>query len=333
MQVQQDTPEGFAAVAMPRNGACAVALRELRASLLQRMEIASAVRLLSRQVSARDFYVTFGFLLGGLAGQAYAFASGAWWLSPFMLLIQLFGFAALTSLAHESWHGRSHPQRRVDRWFSRWIYSGLLLFDSDLQTRDHQAHHRSPGEPDDPTGLVWTIPLPRFRLFLLSSALIIPAVVMKIRFLLTGKRLDQNFTDDQRRASPRLWFSILVMQAPMALLMLWISPLALLMGYLLPNSLAFVMTRIREYREHAQLPDGTTAVYDVLCSDFERLLIPGGYFNYHVVHHLFPEIPQRKLPELYRLIARTVDMRGGYYGRTPMIARKQSYLQPAADPL
>ncbi len=303
----------------------AIVLRDLRRSLLKQPAIAQSVRELRGQVSMRDFYVSMGCLLLGVGGQAYAVQFQPW-LVPVFLLIFLMGVAGASSLAHESWHGRSVPNKKLDRWLSRWVYTPLLLTDNDQLARDNYPHHKITGEPDDPQAFIWRLPWSEFRSIQIRSFLVFPAIYKMVAAMITGQRADYGFTDDAHRASPKVLLSIIAVHVPWALGLLWVSPWAFVFGYLIAMPFASLGVQQRQYREHALLPDGSAAVYDLLCSNLERVLIPGGYFNYHIVHHVFPEIPQRALPKLYDVISNTIDMEKDYYGLSPQLGLKRSYL-------
>jgi fatty acid desaturase len=242
------------------------------------------------------------------------------------------GFAGVSSLAHESWHNRSVSNKKFDRWLSRWVYTPLLMTDNDQLARDHYPHHRIPGEPDDPQAFIWNYSWPEFRNVQIGSLLILPAMYKVVVTLITGKRAEYGFTDKTHSASARVLLAIIVVHVPWALGLLWVSPWAFLFGYLIALPLGALGAQQRQYREHARLPDGSAAVYDLLCNTLERVLIPGGYFNYHIVHHVFPEIPQRALPKLYAVISNTIDMQKDYYGLSPQLGLKRSYLNDVVVP-
>jgi fatty acid desaturase len=248
------------------------------------------------------------------------------WLIPVFLLTLLTGIAGISSLAHESWHRRSVPNKKFDRWLSQWLFTPLLLLDNEQQARDHYLHHRVTGEPDDPQAFIWGLPWKEFRNIQIGVLLVLPAIYKIAVVLLTGKRADCGFTDSTHRASSKVLLSIMVVHAPWALGLLWVSPWALLFGYVIALPLGSIAAQQRQYREHARLSDGSAVVYDTLCSNLERVLIPGGFFNYHIVHHVFPEIPQRALPKLYSVISQSIDMKKDYYGSSPQLGLKHSYL-------
>lgn len=304
-------------------------LRDLRRSLLQHDAIRDAVQALRKPVSAWDFWFSVAALFGGGVFQAFA-VSHLPWLLPLGLVVQLIGLAGLQSLAHESWHRRAHPNRRFERWVARWLIHPTILSSHEALSRDHVIHHRRPGEPSDPSSTVWAQTGSEFGRSLVHRLTILPAVWGIARGLFTGQRGSHNWQGDDHKASTGVWVGIGFLHGLWAGTLFSVSPWALLVAYVLPLVLGSVLVNIREYREHARLPDGRTAVFDLLCNDFERLLIPGGYFNLHALHHIFPEVPQRQLPRLYRVIDRTIDMRSEYYGVTPQVGRRDSYLRVPA---
>lgn len=304
-------------------------MRDLRHTLLENAGIASKVRELRGPISSRDCYVSFGSLLLGTVGQGWAVSSAPFSI-PLFLFLQLVGLAGLQSLAHESWHHRAHPNRAVDRWIREWAVGSILLVQNRALAADHKLHHRMPGEPEDPSNTVWAQSEAEMRRSILQRLLILPMVVRLVRGLLTGRRPGQNWSGDAHRARPSQLLGMLLVHGVWAGGLLWVSVPALVVGYVIPLPIASSAAHLREYREHARLSGGRTAVYDLLCPQLERVLIPGGYFNLHALHHTFPEIPQRRLPQLYRFLERTIDMQRDYYGFSPQVGRKQSYLRRAA---
>ena len=303
----------------------AVVLRDLRRTLLDYPAIGDSVRELRGKVSMRDFYVSMGCLLTGIFGQVYAVQYQPW-LIPVFLLVFLAGVSGCSSLAHEAWHRRSVPNKKFDRWLSQWVYTPLFLLDNEAQGRAHHFHHKVTGEPGDPQAFLWGLPWKEFRNMQLGVLLVLPAIYKMGYQLLTGKRADSGWTDDTHKGSPRVLLAIIIVHTPWALGLLWVSPWAFLVGYLFALPLGSVAAQQRQYREHARLTDGSAVVYDLLCSNLERILIPGGYFNLHILHHVFPEIPQRGLPKLYDVISKTIDMKNDYYGFSPQLGLKHSYL-------
>lgn len=302
-----------------------VVLRDLRQSLLKHPEIKQSVSELRGHISMRDFWVSTVCLLLGTAGQAYA-VHYAPWLVPILLFLALVGIAGWVSLSHESWHGRAVSNKAFDRWLFKWGLSAFILTNNEEHGRDHKLHHRVTGEPEDPQSHVWDQPWEEYRNAQIGTFLLFPAVFKMAKAMLTGKRDDSGYQDESRRASPGILLGIVLLHGTWALGLLWASPWAFLFGYLIPLPWGSVCAQHRQYSEHARLPDGSTAVYDLLCNDLERILIPGGYFNYHILHHTFPEVPQRALPKLYKVISETVDMEKDYYGLSPQLGLKRSYL-------
>lgn len=304
-------------------------LRALRLRLVARPEIAEAVKRCRGPVSRRDFLVSAACLVLGSVAQALAVLHAPL-LIPACLFVQVVGITGFNSLAHESWHKMAYPGREASRFVAVWIIAPLLLRNFDAPAEDHIIHHKMPGEAEDPSSGVWAQSREEFRRSMLSRALIVPAAVEVLRGLVTGKRPNTNWKDDSHKLSAAELGRIALVHGPWAVLMAWASPLALAVGWALPMALGSAAAHLREYAEHERLAEGRTSVYDTLCPTWQRLLIPGGYFNLHALHHIFPEIPQRRLPELYETIARTVDMEREYYGYSPQVGLRRSYLSAFA---
>ncbi len=300
-------------------------LRALRLKLVARPEIAEAVKRCRGPVSRRDFLASGACLALGSVAQALAVLHAPL-LIPACLFVQLVGIAGFNSLAHESWHRIAYPGREASRFIAVWIVAPLLLRSVDASAADYVVHHKMPGEPEDPSSGAWTRSQEEFKRSMLRRALIAPAAVEALRGMVIGARPHTNWKDDSHKLSGPELGRVALIHVPWALLMAWASPVAVVVGWALPMALASAAAHLRAYAEHERLAEGRTCVYDTLCPPWQRLLIAGGYFNLHALHHLFPEIPQRRLPELYETIAKTVDMTREYYGYSAQVGLRRSYL-------
>jgi len=68
-----------------------------------------------------------------------------------------------------------------------------------------------------------------------------------------------------------------------------------------------VITRVRNIAEHAVVPDNEDPFRNTrttLAGPLERLFVAPYHVNYHLEHHLLPNVPCSNLPLLHALIAR-----------------------------
>lgn len=308
-------------------------LRELRRTLVAHPQIADAAKRLRLPVRRRDFLLSCALLITGIALQPIALLRAPWAV-PALLLLELAGIAGVNSLAHESWHKVAYPGKLGNRIVSEWVIAPLLLRNYERPREDHILHHKLPGEQEDPTSGVWAQQPHEFRRSIIGRMLVVPAAIDVLRGMITGQRAHTNWQGDEHKMSAVDVARIALIHGSWVVYLawacwptLWAVPIAWLCGWAMPMALGSAAAHLREYSEHARLPDGRTLVYDTLCPTWQRLLIPGGFFNYHALHHMFPEIPQRNLPVLYAAIAETVDMGRDYYGFSPQVALQHSYLR------
>lgn len=296
----------------------------VRRALLGHDEVASYVRSSRSRISGIDFVVAFGCLFGGAALGAFAMRRMPA-LIPIAVILQVAGFAGFFSLNHEGWHRRSTPWG--ERFFSRYVIQPIVLGFYTPQQEDHARHHRNAGEPNDPSFEIWALPEREFRHAVFTQILFVPKVIQILRRTLSGRRSN---TDAARKHSHRGsvggLVALVAFHGTWAGALLLASPWSLLTSYVVPLSCAAALGHLREYREHERLSNGSSAVYDTLCHPFERLFIAGGRFNLHALHHVFPEVPQRQLPGLHRIISGDPELERKYYEHTPRIARRRTYL-------
>ncbi|MDX2170056.1 MAG: fatty acid desaturase [Deltaproteobacteria bacterium] len=308
------------------DGSLVRVLRDVRRGLLREARIAAGLAAARERTSARQFAVAVAAFVAGTAGVALA-VRHAWWLVPLGIALQMIGLAGFVSLNHEAWHGRALPWRGWNDLALEWFLAPILFLDGRTYAEIHRVHHRAPGELDDVSRPLWSLSGAQLRALLLKRALIVPAAIDVVRRL-TGLAARGAPVGGVGAAPPvtRNLPRILLAQA------LWAGPLlassvaAFVCGYVLPLVLGSICSILREYREHTRQADGRLAVHDTLCSRAERLIIAGGHFNLHALHHIFPEVPQGELPAFYRTIATTVDVDRALYGVSPLVSARRTYL-------
>lgn len=307
-----------------------VVLRNLRRSLLKHPEIARAAKDLRDQVGYRDAIASIGLFLVGTAATAWT-ALHQPLLAWLPMVVQLFGLTGIRSLAHEAWHGRCVQSPRLDRWLSDWLVNPIFLLAPSVVTADHQAHHRLTGDPEDPQDQ-WRQSDAQFQAATLRRVLVLPALLGHVRRVITREEPAAAPRDPGPPVGGAPIARVALVHGVWAVSMALVGTYAVLFAYLVPFVLSAILGSYREFREHAVVGEGLVSVHDTLCSDFERLLFAGGYFNLHCLHHAFPEIPQRQLPELYRVIQSSVDMTTDYYGFHTLIQLKHSYVRGSRLP-
>jgi fatty acid desaturase len=198
-------------------------------------------------------------------------------------------------LMHEGMHGVLFPNRRWNWLVSVLLGSAFLMSFSAYRVL-HLRHHRYLGGPRDPDDyhnysrslpMVWFLHFVRLTAGPLLYLVLIPALALKYGSAGQRKLICLEYT--MLLAA----YSLLLRLFPAReLLLTWAVPL-LIMG---------LFTAIRGFTQH-----GITEAADPYLAS--RTMLPNpvvAFFllneNYHLEHHLFPEIPSYHLPQLHRLI-------------------------------
>jgi fatty acid desaturase len=284
--------------------------------------------------SGLDLLFAAATFFGGIALVLYG-SNGALLIGGLGVIGIIAALTCVSSLTHESWHSSLSPSRDLNDFLSRWILSPLLFADFDAQRQKHLLHHIHLGEDDDPEGPLYRMATSDFLWMLMSRACVLPTLFR----ILTSKKTDNNATPSLVSLAGLLRIGLI--QGSWAVIIIagsWIwhgslisVGLALAFGYLLPLMLASFMVAVRGHREHyVDQATAKTITCDTNCVVVERWLVAGGAFNWHVCHHLFPEIPQRHLSRFARLL-REHGMGSCYDTPNSPIAARRSYLSSTPE--
>src|SRR5262245_20033257 len=253
-------------------------------------------------------------------------------------VVLVFALSCVSALNHEAWHRHLSRSERVNDFLSGWILSPLVVADFEIQQQNHLQHHAYLGEDADPDGQLYRMSTRALALMLLGRVLVVP-YLLKVAGLRQEASANPSAGQLLRVSSlPRialihsLWVATVVAGAWLVSGDMVATALALLFGYALPLLLASFMIAIRGHREHhVDGVTGRTVTCDTDCFFMERWLIAGGRFNWHACHHLFPEVPQRFLPQLGELIRTHREVARHYDGVGSSIAARTSYFSSMPD--
>jgi len=227
--------------------------------------------------------------------------AAALWL-PLGILLAALAIAQHSSLSHEALHGHPFANPRAN---AAAIWPALGLMVPYARFRDtHLAHHNDAllTDPyDDPESnyldpVVWAR-LPRaaraalrFNNTLLGRLVIGPVIGMAI-FLRGDWRAIRAGDAVIRRA----WLAHLAATLPV-LIWVWAAPMPI-WAYLIAAYGAMSLLKIRTFLEHRAhiRASGRTVVIE----DRGPLALLFLNNNYHVVHHMHPQVPWYRLPQLY----------------------------------
>ena len=226
----------------------------------------------------------------------------ALWL-PLAVAITALMLALHSSLSHEALHG--HPFRA--RWLNEaLVFAAIGLFIPYIRFRDtHLAHHRDENltDPyDDPESnyldpAVWQrLPRPMQVLLRFNNTLfgrlVIGPVVAQVNFIGADWRLV--LAGDKGVAWAWVWHFVGIV--PVALWLAYVAQMPV-WAYVLAAYIGISIIKIRTFLEHCayeQVNGRTVVIEDQGWLSFMFL-----NNNFHLVHHMRPEVAWYALPRLY----------------------------------
>jgi fatty acid desaturase len=219
---------------------------------------------------------------------------GAWLLRAAGVGVSALALNAVVLLLHEGMHGALFRSTRLNHAASVLLGACIGMSFTAYRTL-HTLHHDALGTDDDPDdyhaytrrpGLFWLLQGVRLTVGAALYLVAIP-VVATIRRPETSRAIAAEYA---------------VMAALYAAAFAFVPLDALVWGWLIPLPVVAVMVQVRGLTQH-----GLTDRHDALLAS--RTVRPSplvAFFllneNYHLEHHLFPEVPSYHLPALHRLV-------------------------------
>ena len=202
---------------------------------------------------------------------------------------------AFVLLLHEGMHHTLFRRPFWNRWVSVLLGAPVLMSFSAYQVM-HLRHHAFLGDPRDPDDYhnytrgrrrVWLMHTCRLLFGAFLYLLMIPLLALRFGSRSELRRLCEEYA---------------VLVALYTAVALTVPGMVLLLGWFLPVVLVAYMTNIRGFAQH-----GLTDAHDPYLASRTMKPHPVIAFcllseNYHLEHHLFPEVPSYHLAELHRLI-------------------------------
>jgi fatty acid desaturase/membrane-associated phospholipid phosphatase len=259
---------------------------------------------------ALEFAVFIALAVWGVWLTATSWTNSRWFLLAAGIPVTALALNAFVLLMHDGMHSSLFPNRRWNRIGS--VLLGATFFMSYSAYRVlHARHHRFLGDsrdPDDyrnylprPRVLLWSLHFMRLSVGPLLYLALIPVLALK------------HGTGEERR---HILAEYLFLLAAYSVLLRFVPGALLLIAWLVPLLMVAAFTAIRGFTQH-----GITDASDPYIAS--RTILPNplvGFFllheNYHLEHHLFPEVPSYHLPRLHRLI----------WPRLPRVVSGRSYL-------
>lgn len=259
---------------------------------------------------ALEFAVFIALAVCGVGLTVTSWTNSRWFLLAAGIPITALALNAFVLLMHDGMHSSLFLNRRWNRIGS--VLLGATFFMSYSAYRVlHTRHHRFLGDsrdPDDyqnylprPRPLLWSLHFMRLSVGPILYLVLIPVLALKYA------------TGEERR---HILAEYLFLLAAYSVLWRLVPGALLLVGWLVPLLIVATLTAIRGFTQH-----GITDASDPFIAS--RTILPNpvvGFFllheNYHLEHHLFPEVPSYQLPCLHQLI----------WPRLPRMVSGRSYL-------
>lgn len=254
----------------------------------------------------RDIIIWLG-LMGG-------FASLTGWLwGDWYAIIPLYIYSVLYSTGsqsreHETGHGTAFKTKALNQFFFE-LTSFMVLRESFLRTKSHDTHHLHTIITDKDPEIVTPVP-PNYRALLANLFMVdrclrgLTDTIIHALNLLTEKDRHSGHTALPVGAAgkARLWILILAATAALSLYLsswlpvLLIGPLPTMFGGSLRHFFALsqhvgLVQNVRDYRLNTR----TIHLGPVLGFLYMNM-------QYHLEHHLYPNVPYYNLPALHELI-------------------------------
>jgi beta-carotene hydroxylase len=230
-------------------------------------------------------------LFAGLA------AAGWWWATPLCMFVI---FVAVVTVTHDAVHGCLGLRRRSTDWAL--FALGLVLLESGHAYRiTHLQHHRTFPGPDDPEGYP-------ARLSFLGACCYGPVFLVRLWFW-AYRRADRG----QRR-----WLAAEAC-APLLALVAGVALWPLTKGVLVYVAMAvvgsWVYPLLTVYLPHHDFGDTPWTQTRTV----RGRLLPKVFLEltYHLEHHLYPQVPSHRLPELSRRLEPVLRAAGVTPRRVP----------------
>jgi fatty acid desaturase/membrane-associated phospholipid phosphatase len=263
---------------------------------------------------ALEFACFFGLAAVGFSLSVIGQANSRWPLLLGGIVLTALALNAFVLLMHDGMHSTLFRNRRAN-YFSSVLLGSTFLMSFSAYRILHTRHHKFLGDPRDPDDyrnyvqvrpLLWSLHFVRLTLGPVLYLALIPLLALKY---------GQNA--DRRRVLGEYAFLLAVYST----LFRFVPVHILFLSWLVPLLIVGSMTAIRGFTQH-----GITDATDPLLAS--RTVLPNpiiGFFllheNYHLEHHLFPEIPSYHLPRLHRLIWRRLPRAVSSRGYLTFLAR------------
>lgn len=255
-------------------------------------------------------FLCFGSLgVGSVWLTVSSWAAGQTWLTAPGVLGTALALNAFVLLMHDGMHSTLFRDRHWNRFGSVLLGSTFLMSFSAYRVM-HTRHHTFLGDARDPDDYRNYVRRQPFLWYLHFVRLMVGPSLYLV--LIPAMALRHGSNRDRRQ----IFREYLFLFALYGLLLRLVPAPLLLVAWLIPLVIVGVFTAIRGFTQH-----GITDASDPYLAS--RTIMPNriiGFLllheNYHLEHHLFPEVPSYHLPQLHKLI----------WSRLPRAVSGRSYL-------
>ncbi|MBZ0253194.1 MAG: fatty acid desaturase family protein, partial [Candidatus Methylomirabilis sp.] len=255
-------------------------------------------------------------------------------------------------LMHECAHKSLFRTKWMNEVFGQWLCAYPIRFDMLRYRAEHMVHHKYAQTDRDPD--LWlTAPFPTtprgLRRKLTRDLLgqtglrrVVGLFLLDIGYLegsapKVTKNANWTPREGLRRGFERLWRPVLFHAAFLAILTAFGHPELFLLWWAAYMTTYSVVLRIRAIAEHSVVPDVTDPwrhTRTTLASPLERAFLAPNWVNYHLEHHLIPNVPCYNLPAMHRMLrdrgalAETDAAVAKGYGEVLRLAASAQAVQP-----
>lgn len=222
----------------------------------------------------------------------------------------------LAVLMHDAGHGMLFKTPILNTLLGNWLVAHILFLDVQQYGKQHNYHHAYAGTPNDPD-------INNFKAYPINSSSLRRKIardlagITGIKFFIGLALNKTGLMDKGAQQWPLIAKGILVNSLLFLLLwsfnvaaLYWLWMMAFLTSYML-------FLRIRQVAEHgavrsAQSKDPREFTRTTVVNWLGKLLLAPANVHYHVEHHLLPNVPCYRLPQLHRELVKT-----GFFEKHP----------------
>lgn len=248
---------------------------------------------------------------------------------------------ALLIVVHEGVHYRLSNNRRLNDWISDVFAAFPIFFCTHGYRLNHLAHHRHLNTEKDPDWArkshlrEWQFPQAGGELLRTMTKVMVTSwwKMIQLFWTLSGVSHGETWSDPTRR---RVLLKKIAFYGFLAVCLSATSSWGVFARYWLVPYL-FVMPlveRVRSISEHFGISyqHDLQQTRDILSSPIEGFFFGPHNIRYHLVHHLFPTVPQYRLPELHTHLMEVADYAEHAHQNTSYIFGNNSVLNDIIQP-